>query len=566
MADIDTQLLKEIKTRRIHTKKIGELEIELGRVTDDLNYATQSKKQKIDDARELYIDAEREKVTSKYAEELDVLTEDIRGLKEQINHKDVDETEELKEARKTQEYLNEAALKIESYHSVLQNSSSAYFIDLAYNEEVMSMNKFKKVYKTIDSRCDKIKSLDEGSKLPFKWEESVREKFGNANISIYLLSILASPLILLTIPISVSAGVKRAKYIHSCNALYHSFMHTLFQLRDKTNEEIQILLGSLIRLKSEALNRRLFKKEEELAALQEQIEKELDGVEFSEEEFVASLDKNIGMLTLRKTSIEADLESEREKFELVEGRINELLKIKEGHLAIERQYYMSAREERLVVLPEQLLYDYDAQSNKWFDLTPGLYLYRDREDVDSLIQSAIFQLRNIMQWGTLQFRLLDLFGADFASPLRLPTDGKSKAQDINIFTLQEERDSTIELAHDLLVRRKQQVLSTAADIGDYNLLQKETGSSPLAYQMIYIITNEQVRLDERLKQLSYSGAKVGLNTYVFMKEELVDLGFVKTVQDYFSKIVEVTNSGLTSYSPTSYRARLEEEEEERQRR
>jgi hypothetical protein len=566
MADIDTQLLKEIKTRRIYTKKIGELETELSKVTDDLNYATHSKKQKIDDARELYIDSEREKVTSKYAEQLDVLTEDIRDLKEQIDHKGIDETEELREARRTQEYLNEAALKIESYHSILQSSSSAYLIDLAYNEEVMSMNKFKKAYKTIDSRCDKISNLDEGSKLPFRWEESVRERFGNANISIYLLSILASPLILLTIPVSVGASIKRAKYIHSCNALYHSFMHTLFQLRDNTNEEIQIMLGSLIRLKSEALNRKLFKKEEELNALQEQIEKELDGVEFSEEEFVASLDRNIGMLTLRKTSLEADLQQERERFEVIEARINELLKIKEGHLAIERQQYMLAREDRLVVLPEQLLYDYDAQSNKWFDLTPGLYLYRDREDVDNLLQSSIFQLRNIMQWGTLQFRILDLFGADFVSPLRLSNSGSAKAQDINVFTLQEERESTLELAHDLLERRKQQVLTAALDIGDYNILQKENGSSPLPYQMIYLITNEQVRLDERLKQLSYSGAKVGLNTYVFMKEELVDLSFVKTVQDYFSKIVEVTNSGLTSYSPTSYRAKLEEEEEERQRR
>lgn len=564
--DIDAQLLKEIKTRRIHTKKIGELENELGKVTDDLNYATQSKKQKVDDARELYIDTEREKVTSKYAEQLDALTEEIDGLKEQINQKDIDETEELKEARKTQEYLNEAALKIESFHAVLQGASSAYLIDLAYNEEVMSMNRFKKAYKTIDSRSEKIKAFDEGSKLPFRWEESVRERFGNANISIYLLSILASPLILLTLPLSVNAGVKRARYIHSCNQLYHSFMHTLYQLRDKTNEEIQTMLGSLIRLKSEALSRKLYKKEEELKALQEQIEGELEGVEFSEEEFVASLDKNIAMLTLRKTAIETDLEQEREKYEVVEARINELLKVKEGHLAVERQYYMTAREERLVVLPDQLLYDYDAQSNKWFDLTPGLYLYRDREDVDNLLQSSIFQLRNIMQWGTLQFRILDLFGADFASPLRLPNTGSAKAQDINIFTLQEERDSTLELAHDLLERRKQQVLAAASDIGDYNLLQKENGSSPLPYQMIYLITNEQVRLDERLKQLSYSGAKVGLNTYVFMKEELVDLNFVKTVQDYFSKIVEVTNSGLTSYSPTSYRARLEEEEEERQRR
>lgn len=564
--DIDSQLLKEIKTRRIHSKKISELTNELAQVTDDLNYATQSKKQKIDDAREIYIDAEREKVTTKYIEEFESLEEEIKGLKDQLNSKGVDETEELKEARKTQEYLNVAALKVESYHVVLQNSSSAYFIDLAYNEDVMSMNKFKKAYKTIDSRCAKITNLTEKPKAPFKWEERVREKFGNANISIYALSVVASPLILLTLPISIRAGVKRAKYLHSSSSLYHSFMHTLFQLKDKTNNEIEIMLGSLIRLKSEALHRKLFKKEEDLTLLKDQIEKELEGVIFSEEEFVESLDRNIGMFTLKKSSIESDLAREKEIHDTIEERINELLRVKAEQLTVERQLYMSSREDRLVVLPTQLLYDYDQQSNKWFEPTPGLYLYRDREDVDQIIQSTMFQLRNIMQWGTLQFRVLDLFGAEFASPLRLKTDGKSKAQDINVFTLQEERDSTLELAHDLLLRRQQQVLSTASNIGDYNLLQKENGSSPLPYQLIYLITNEQVRLDEKLKQLSYGGAKVGLNTCVFMKEELVDLGFIKTVQDYFPKIVEVTNSGLTSYSPTSYRARLEEEAEAEKRR
>lgn len=552
MADLDRKMLDLTKKRRTLKQRIASLFSESQRIEEDLKLAEMDKRRKGDDAEEYYLESKQAEITENYSPAIAPIEAEIAKFKDELGNIKPDESEELKEARKAQEYLNSAAIKVHDFYSLLTNKSSSYLVDLAYNEEIMELNKFKKVFKSLDDRTKKINSFDAKEPIPFRWISKAKKNLGSISVSIYVIGILASPAIAVTFPFAVVKSVRRARYIHESSGVYHSLMHSLASLSQKTDKEVSDIFKTLLRLKTAKLERGLRDAEEHLRKILKLRDEEIEALSFDREAFDDDLARTEKQLELKLLTIREELETLEEQLAEVEMGLKELMQEKEGELERERNTFLYPREVREVVLPKQLLYDYDDQVNKKYTHSPGLFLYTDRQDVEDYILSTVYQLRNIMQWNTIQFRILDLLDSSFISPLELPQEDKAKSQDIHSYTLADEREEIIKVTHDLLRRRGSQILKTESNIDDYNLIQIERDSPPAPYQMLYYITNKRITMNEKLIQICYTGERVGINLTIFMKSEQVDSGYLKEIGDYFKRVVELSSSGLTSYPVEDY--------------
>ena len=510
---------------------------------------------------EEYREEEVQKIEEKYEERIEELKESIEEIEVELNTKDVDETEDLVAARKTMEYLNTSAIIVNRFYEELKKVSTTYFIDIAYSEKQFNLAGFKKQFKTLPRIVKDLKVMNTDHIHPFSLLHAGGTS-SKVNIKVYLGGFFASPYVALTFPYAVSKAISRAKRLHGYARLYHRMMHTLASLKENTDEEINRIFEGLLTLKSERLETKLAEKKLALADLQDEMNAAIEGIKFDEKKLRMAF-------TMELNSLETSLDKLNEEVEGIEISINEL----EDELSAYREQltdelreevarYMKGLdpEKRLVSVPEKLLYMTGLERNSFFELKPALYIHNDRNRVGMFIRTVVFQLRNIMKWGAVQYRVEDLLGAEFIVPLALPQDGKAKSQDIFIYSLADERDDLIESMHDLLLRRRTQILSKVDNISDYNILQDEAGSAILPYQFVFMVVNGALKLDQKLIQLIHTGAKVGLCFYIFILEENLNLSTVKTVETYFHDFVELTNTGMTTVSPEEYRERLERKE------
>lgn len=565
MAELITQILNARSKEKEFKNSIKKLENEIENLEEEIEYSERTLDENVKSAADTYVQEQQEIIKEEYAPKVDGLEEDIKKLHEMLGSRNVEDTEELIQAKETREYLNTAAIIINRYYLELKKISSTYFIDLAYNEKRMKLKAFKKAFESIPNRVQDLEDMRLTLTQPFQFVEKQTKK-KSANFSIYLTGSAMSWWVTAVTPFALLKSVKRAKYLHSSASLYHELMHTLVTLKQKSDEEISSIFGSLLQLKSQRLQKQLDAKTDELETLNSNLAETLDLIAFDEDSFRSKQGMQIGANRIKLGTLNAQLEKLKIALEEILDLLERLTGERSDSLEIERESYLQGRENRSVVLPDRLLYDWTPDSNAYFELKHGLYLFSDRDTVSSFLQMFIFQIRNIMEWGSIQFRILDLLGAEFAAPLSLPASGKAKAQDITISTLGDERKQLIELMHDLLVRRKIQILQTVPNLGDYNLLQQSAGSSPMPYQIIFIILTENLQMDEKLIQLIHSGEKLGLLVFIFMKDELFTLQVAKSVEPYFSSIVELSDTGLSSYDPNTYLSILEQKEADRKSR
>lgn len=562
MAELSTQITKAKGEELKYKSEIRKLEGEIDVLQQKVDYAKGTLDDNLEAAKEEYDAAQRDLIQEKFDHQITQLEEEIEEIQSLMDSKDVEDTEELVKARDTREYLNGAAVVINNYHMELKKISTPYFIDLAYNENSMKIKTFRKVFKTIPRRIQELQDLRLTVTQPFQAiQDKTKEK--GANQSIYFSSTVMSWWVTLMTPTALTKSVKRAHFLHDSAALYHELMHTLVSLGKRTDEDIAKIFSALLQLKGQKLKDQLQAKQLELEEVNDSLQAELDAIEFDGEAFRREANTKIYGENQALQALETRLETIQERLDQVQATLEGLKDERTEMLERERDSFLKSRDSREVVLPPKLLYDWNLNSNSYFSIDHGLYLYEDRETVASFIQLFMFQMRNVMEWGAIQFRILDLLGGEFAAPLMLPESGKSKAQDITISTLKEEREKVVELMHDLLVRRKTQILASAPNLGDYNLVQKASSSAPVPYQIIFIVLTDTLKMDEKLIQLIHIGEKLGLLVYIFMKDELLTIQLIKSVESYFSSIVELTDSGLSTYEPTSYRAILEEEEADR---
>ena len=557
------QIIELKKKERSLRTELGKTKLLVDDTENQIEYEEHNKQDSLDELATEYVEEKYEEIELEFEEALEKLKEEIYELESLVATNEVDETEELVKARETLEYLNTAAIIVNKYYEELKKVSTTYFIDLAYVAKSMSLKEFKREFRKLPSKIEDLKELDYEPSQPFRLVNSITEKKNSANFAVYMLATIGSPVILFTTPLAIIRAVKRAKHLHKESQRYHQMMHALANLKSKSSEEITSIFNQLLKLKSQRIKALLEKKNEQLESLNAQIKAKQDAVKFDEADYERKY-------ALKLMGLRSQLEAHKKKVEeleiALEDVINEIASMQSNRLdmlELERMQYLNPRDDREVVIPTQLLFKYGQDSNSMFELKPGLYLYQDIDDVGAFIQMSVFQIRNIMSWGSVQFKVLDLLGAEYVAPLMLKSDGKAKAQDIVISTLKEEREQMIELMHDLLVRRKVQILQTVPNLGDYNLIQKEAGSSPMPYQLIFIVLTDVVKMDEKLIQLIHLGEKLGLLVFIFMKEELLTLQIIKSIETYFKSFIELSSSGLSSYDPEQYRLIVEQRESDR---
>lgn len=565
MSELMTQILNARAEERKIKTEIKKVTGDKNRLEEEIDYAERNLQNQVEELRDKYVEEKHEEIKEKYEPRKEELEEEIQKLESNLDSKDVEDTEELVQARETKEYLNTAAIVVNRYYEELKKISSPYFIDLAYNEKSMKLGAFKKAFSSLPKRVRDLEHLRTDLTQPFRFVETQTEK-RNANFGSYFTGSVMSWWVAACTPLAIIKSVKRAKYLHESAFLYHKLMHTLASLSKKTDEEIAQIFSSLLQLKGQKLLEELEEKRQELESLEFDLQEELRSVEFDESSFLRTENMKIANNRVKLQSLTDQLERLEYTLEDILALLEKLTGERTDSLEIERDTYLRAREDREVVLPFKLLYDWTPDSNAFFELKHGLYLFSDRSTVADFLQMMVFQLRNIMEWGSIQFKVLDLLGAEFMAPLMLPNTGKAKAQDISIFSLREEREQLIELMHDLLVRRKLQILQSVTNLGDYNLIQKAAGSSPTPYQIIFIILDSALKPDEKLVQLIHSGENLGLLVFIFMKDELLTVQLAKSIETYFNSFAELSESGITSYEPEEYRMLLEQKEADQKSR
>lgn len=566
MAELITQILNAKSKEREYRVGIKKLSAEIEVLDEEIEYSERTLQDKLDEEKEAYLEAQYEAIKEKFAPKIEELEAEIAKLEAMLETKDVEDTEELVKARETKEYLNTAAVAINKYYEELKKVSTTYFIDLAYVEKILTMKEFEKEFKRLPKKVEQLTNLQTAVVQPFKMVDSLSEKKGSFNVGVYVTATVGSLWVLLNTPLAVRKSVKRAKLLHTEAQRYHKLMHTLASLKLKTDEEITQIFSKLLKLKSQRIQTMLESKRGELESVEFDLQDELDAVVFDEDGFMNKSNMELLGKRSKLESLKAKLQKMEEDLEQILELLERLTGERSDYLEIERESYIMAREEREVVLPTKLLYDWTPDSNSFFEMKHGLYLFAERETVASFLQMFVFQLRNIMEWGSVQFRVLDLLGAEFVAPLMLPDSGKAKAQDITISSLRDEREQLVELMHDLLVRRKTQILQTVSNLGDYNLIQKAAGSSPMPYQIIFIVLTDALKMDEKLIQLIHNGEKLGLLVFIFMNHELLTVQLAKSIETYFNSFVELSDTGISSYEPDEYRMMLEQKELDRKSR
>lgn len=559
-----SELLKEMmdlkrKERDIQTN-IRKSEQEERTLDDTIKFESSKIEDKVEVEKQKYVAEQTEEIRGLHQPKIDALKQEIASIDEKMGHDHVDETEELAAARERKEYLDEAAVAIDNYYNALREVSLPYFIDIAYTENKFNMKGFKTAFKALPARQERVLKVGEsGYPRPF----DVFSHGSKLTSHTYIRATLGAILVALSLPKRIKQAVDRAHYLHESSELYHKLMHTLMIFKNKTDEEVNLIFGKLLMTKRQQLAIDKDVKEKELEALEEFLKSEFDKIEFDGDSIRRQASLLEGQNKKKLEELRNNIEQLKVELLDITTRLAELQEEHSDFLESERKLYLEPSEERDVVLPNELLYGFTKTSNSKIEFKPGLYLYSDREIVADFMRLTLFQIRNIMAWGSVQFRVIDLLGAEAIAPLMLPNDGKAKNQDITISTLREEREQLIDLMHDLLVRRKTQVLAVTSDLASYNTIQKESGSAPIPYQIIYVILTEAIKPDEKLIQLIHNGEKLGLLVLVFMKDELLTIQIAKSIETFFTSFVELTSTGLSSYPPAHYREMLEQAEADR---
>ena len=556
------ELKETIARKENEARKLG---LEIASLKDDIEFSEKEFDSALDYEKETYIETETEKINDKYDPQIEALEDEIESLQDSLSDNSVDEdSEEYREAKRCREYLNTTAGILHSFHTELARVSSPYFIDLAYNEEVFKKpGQFKKAFRTIPDRVNELKNYRENLYFPFDKVEARAEKKG-INSAYYFWGTIGSPLTCLGFFKSLSQSAKRAKYLHESARFYHKMMHTLKTFKDKTEDEINELFSNLLKLRSEQIESKIKEKTAELSKLNAEKFNAIEQLAYDEASFVrqhsltmSAKNKSLDEKEERLSALEEELKDLRKQLrELQDEHLSELDRTMNDFLL------GRSKEDRIVALPDQLIYDRGPQNLIMFSTQPSLYLYEDRETIDNFMRLFLFQVRNVMEYGAVQFRFFDIKDGGFIDGFKLPASDKANNQDIFTYSLKEEQTKGIDMVHDMLRRRKGQV-QFDINVGDYNQLQKQNGSSPLSYQMLFFILDDALKLDDKLKQLVHNGSRLGLYTYVFMKKELINVNLSKVTQDYISRYVEITPSGLTSYDSLEYTEKLEAIEAEK---
>lgn len=565
MAELADRIIDARKKERSLRTEIRKLEQQIRMLEDEISYEELKIDERVEEESSTFLEEKKEELNERFHPQIEELENAVAKLKAALEVDEVEENEELVQAKETREYLNTAAVVINRYYEELKKISSTYFIDLAYTEKMFTLKGFKKEFASLPRRVNDLEHMRVNVVQPFKYIESASKEKSN-NFSIYFSSTVLSWWVAMHTPFAIAASIKRAKFLHDSAVLYHRMMHTLASLKEKSDAEIAQIFGKLLKLKNQRIRDLLASKESELESKTLEYQEEERLISFDEESLRNKLQMELASKQSKLVSLKEKLEMLESELEDVEALIEELVGERTDFLSLERDTYLLARDEREVVLPEKLLYGWFNESNMFFNLEHGLYLFNDRDTVANFIRLIVFQLRNIMEWDSVKFKVLDLLGAEFISPLMLPMTGKAKTQDITIYTLREEREQSVELMHDLLIRRKLQILQTTTNLGDYNLIQKASGSSPQAYQIIFILLTDAIKMDEKLIQLIHSGEKLGILVFIFMKEELLTVQLSKSIETYFKSFSNLSDSGVTTYLPEQYTQLLEEREADRKSR
>lgn len=551
--------------------KVESLESDVLDITSELKYLDNSKEETINDAYEAAKDEYEDEVNAKYEPDIDKLEDVIDEILEQLNKltlSEEDETEEVKEARIALDNRNQSAILLAKMQSELTKATSRYFVDNAYTDEGFTDEEFVTNLETIPKRIKAIKKLRESVDEPIA---SINEYIGqdkSVTSAYYFFLFTRWPSLIKNTIGLVRQSVSRAKYLNEQSNFYHSMMHALVALKDKHDSEINAMLNGLLQQKRANLEQALEQKREALNKIKEEHKAELEKFSFDDTEIRNQILAERKELAERLDNTNKQLAEAKKLIKDKEDELDLLTEKHEDILMNTVNSYLMPREveDREVVIPDKLLFSKSDESLTYFRYETGLYIYQDLTNVQDFISLVTFQLRNVMEWGSIQFRVIDSLGGQFMIPFALPEQGNTKTQDVFVYVLNKEIDEITEQTYNTYERRKNQSLKTIRDIGTFNTLQKERNSSVQAYQFLYIVLTGAVKLNEKLIQLIKNGTSMGVIVHIYVKQEQIKLEMVKDIEDIFTNFVELSESGMTYYEPAEVREQLEQEELEKKTR
>jgi hypothetical protein len=513
-----TDLANEIQTRQESFKE--DLEVNKNKFFED----TEKKINEENDAR------------------IQELTVRVAELEKEIAAIEVNESDEsVQEAVKRRDYLNSAAISIQEYYNVLIDVSELEFIELAVTTKTISFEAFRKEMGKMNYYKKSISKL-----------ESRELKVLQGEGSILLKALFFGMYLAVRLPFLFFAAVKRAKILHLFSRKYYVLTETLLLLSQAASEEIINTLQGVVAERKDNLFQRKADATEELNNLHDEVQEKIEEAKSNCPDFEDALTNNLFELTQKKQTADKELETVKEELSNVTDKLNAIEKeIEASFRTIREKFVNPSNQEKTYNMPATLIYSYTTTSNSYFNLSGGLWIYTDRLIASQAVQSIIFQLRNCMTWGSVTFSIFDVLMATFLNSMMFPENC-----DIQIYSLKEQQAAYIDTVHDLLIRRSSLVLSSYADIYQYNTYQAGIDAPTLPYELIIIFQEDTSQLSEKLVQLMSLGPKLGMTVMMFVQAEMIDANSFKIYERYVPNVSELTKTGVTSSTPAIFKQRF----------
>jgi len=547
----DGQLKIKLMTQMTSIKKkITELSDRI----DVLETETRSRESSFDSLRaqekDLYISEEELKIEENFEEETKDIRQKIFQLEKTID--EISPSDDLlgdSEIKEKFVYMNAASQKVNQLYEQLLRVSKPHLIEASYNTKKLGWKSYKREMKKIPSY---IRSLKNQEKTETELEEEA-ERQDLSNKARWAHTFVLGPIAFFTFPFKLGKAVSNVRTLEKYSRLYFSLVESTVHIRNLTAEELENQIGFLVDQQIGACEEELHKLREELSEKEDEKDRLIGNIEFDEESFTQNYNKE----TFAK---EDELEQTRIELEKVEA---ELEKVKEERSKLlsaeikkaeeERDPYINPlNDKREVEIPEKILWSYEEAKNSWAQFHSGVYVYSNRTMIENYIRTIIYQLRNYMEFSVIDFVVLDINMALWMADL-LSENVKEGTPDILVESLQDGLKLQAENFFELMEARKISIKQVAKDLNEYNRLQREIDSTPMAHKVIFHFEEKFNTFSEKTIQTFKVGSTLGIHYNLFIRREDIREDSLKMLARYVPSIFEVTPTGVSVNSSSDFR-------------
>lgn len=524
-----------VKQKAVLTRSKSNLVSSVDALKSDLEKQIKYFSQDVKSSQEAFFDQVEEECNSFFREKIDAYSDRVNEVDQLINDLNITESDEsVRSALEKRDYLNSCAVVLNEYYNILLDVSELYFIELAITRKTTTFPLFRKEMKKMDFykltllklESKKMSGLEEGS-------------------NIWLSTLMHGWVRSIKLPYLIYNAVQRANALHKFSLRYYILMETFINLTQSNNDEIVETLKGVVKEREDSLYSRKLLAEESLNKVYEDLQSRIESERLKCINFEDAINAEMAQKNEELEGLEKELEVVDLELSEVTDKLSLILdNLSKAFREIRDRFLNPSNQDKSYNLPTNLIYGFSDTRNTYLSLVGGLWIYNDRNLANASILSIIFQLRNYMKWGSINFNVFDILMAGFLTKMMFKNNC-----DISISSMKEDQESCIDILHDTLIRRNAVITASHEDVHSYNTYQSSIDAPTMSFEVLVIFQEEVSNLNEKIVQIMSRGSQLGILVLVLLRGELITENTFKTYERYVENIVTLTKGGISVEDP-----------------